>query len=125
VTGVADQGAEWPPSIDVLGTRVSAINLTEAAEAIEDWVQRGERRYVCVANVHSVMEAHRDPRLREVMNGSGLTTPDGMPLVWLLKHAGYNTVSRVYGPDLLLEVCERSMAIGLRHFFLGGAAPPR
>lgn len=122
VTDGAEQGAgREPPSIDVLGTRISAINLTEAAQAIEGWIRSREHRYVCVANVHSVMEAYRDPRLRQVMNGSGLTTPDGMPLVWLLKHAGYDRASRVYGPDLMLTVCERSVAIGLRHFFLGGA----
>lgn len=121
MTGPARPRTERPPSIDVLGTQISAINLTDAAEAIEDWIGRRERRYVCVANVHSVMEAHRDPGLRRVMNGSGLTTPDGMPLVWLLKHAGYDRASRVYGPDLLLEVCQRSVATGRRHFFLGGA----
>lgn len=121
MTGIAGQRTERPPSIDVLGTQISAINLAEAAEAIDDWIGRGERRYVCVANVHSVMEAHRDPELRRVMNGSGLTTPDGMPLVWLLKHAGYDRASRVYGPDLLLEVCRRSVVTDHRHFFLGGA----
>jgi N-acetylglucosaminyldiphosphoundecaprenol N-acetyl-beta-D-mannosaminyltransferase len=110
-----------PPRLDVLGTGISAIDLATAVDVIEDWVERGERRYVCVANVHSVMEAYRDPSLREVMNRSGLTTPDGMPLVWLLEHAGHRPVSRVYGPDLLLEVCRRSAATGHRHFFLGGA----
>lgn len=123
MTDVAGQRTERePPSIDVLGTRISAINATEAAEGIEAWIRRGERRYVCVANVHSVMEAYRNPGLRQVMNGSGLTTPDGMPLVWLLKHAGYEQASRVYGPDLMLDVCQRSVALGLRHFFLGGGA---
>ena len=110
-----------PPRLDVLGTGISAIDLATAVEVIERWIGRGERRYVCVANVHSVMEAYRDPTLRRVMNQSGLTTPDGMPLVWLLEHAGHRPVSRVYGPDLVLEMCRRSAATGHRHFFLGGA----
>lgn len=109
------------PGVDVLGTVVSAINLADAVETIEGWIGRGEHRYVCVANVHSVMEAFRDPTLRQVMNGSGLTTPDGMPLVWLLKHAGHHRASRVYGPDLMLDVCQRSLETGWRHYFLGGA----
>jgi N-acetylglucosaminyldiphosphoundecaprenol N-acetyl-beta-D-mannosaminyltransferase len=110
-----------PPRLDVLGTGISAIDLATAVQIIEGWIERGERQYVCVANVHSVMEAYRDESLRRVMNESGLTTPDGMPLVWLLTHAGHQPVSRVYGPDLLLEVCRRSAATGHRHFFLGGA----
>ena len=28
------------------------------------------------------MESQRDPELRDIHNRSGLTTPDGMPLVW-------------------------------------------
>lgn len=108
------------PRLDILGTGISAINPVDAQETIDGWIARGERRYVCVANVHSVMEAHRDPLLRTVMNGSGLTTPDGMPLVWLLRHAGHANASRVYGPDLMLDVCRRSVAAGHRHFFLGG-----
>jgi N-acetylglucosaminyldiphosphoundecaprenol N-acetyl-beta-D-mannosaminyltransferase len=109
------------PRLDVLGTGISAINRSDAVDAVEGWIDAGTRKYVCVANVHSVMEAYRSPELRRVMNGSGLTTPDGMPLVWLLRSAGHEGVSRVYGPDLLLDVCERSAVTGWNHFFLGGA----
>ena len=39
-----------------------------------------------------------------------------MPLVWL----GPPGVERVYGPDLMLAVCDAGRARGLRHFFYGG-----
>jgi N-acetylglucosaminyldiphosphoundecaprenol N-acetyl-beta-D-mannosaminyltransferase len=29
-------------------------------------------------------------------------------------------VSRVYGPDLMLAICDRGRARGVRHFFYGG-----
>jgi N-acetylglucosaminyldiphosphoundecaprenol N-acetyl-beta-D-mannosaminyltransferase len=41
-----------------------------------------------------------------------------MPLVWLLRKAGYSHVDRVYGPDLLLALARRG---GYRHYFYGGA----
>jgi N-acetylglucosaminyldiphosphoundecaprenol N-acetyl-beta-D-mannosaminyltransferase len=40
-----------------------------------------------------------------------------MPLVWL----GPRGVERVYGPDLMLAVCDAGRAVGLRHFLCGGA----
>jgi N-acetylglucosaminyldiphosphoundecaprenol N-acetyl-beta-D-mannosaminyltransferase len=40
-----------------------------------------------------------------------------MPLVWL----GPRGVERVYGPDLMLAVCDAGRAIGLRHYFYGGS----
>jgi N-acetylglucosaminyldiphosphoundecaprenol N-acetyl-beta-D-mannosaminyltransferase len=67
------------------------------------------------------MECRRDLGLRRVFNASGLTTPDGMGIVWLLRLLGHSQVRRVYGPDLLLATCELSLRRGYRHFFYGGA----
>jgi len=49
-----------------------------------------------------------------------LNTPDGMPLVWIGRLSGFREMDRVYGPDLLLEVCRASESAGWRHFFYGG-----
>jgi len=48
--------------------------------------------------------------------------PDGMPLVWLGRGQGHRQVTRVYGPDLMLAVCDAGRATGLTHYFFGGAA---
>jgi len=101
---------------------VSAIDMGQALSVIQGWIARGERQYVCVTGVHGVMESQRDPELRRIHNTAGLVTPDGMPLVWLARRAGFQHVDRVYGPDLMLACCELSVAHGYRHFFYGGAA---
>ena len=67
------------------------------------------------------MECYDDLHLRAIYNTAGLVTPDGMPMVWLSRLNGYKQVDRVYGPDLMLEVCERSLERGYRHYFLGGS----
>jgi N-acetylglucosaminyldiphosphoundecaprenol N-acetyl-beta-D-mannosaminyltransferase len=101
-----------------LGVGVSAINMALALETIEGWITRREAHYVCVTNVHSIMECQRDPALRRVYNAAGLVTPDGMPLVWLCRLAGLSHVRRVYGPDLMLALC--ALSPGHRHFLYGG-----
>jgi N-acetylglucosaminyldiphosphoundecaprenol N-acetyl-beta-D-mannosaminyltransferase len=101
-----------------LGVGVSAINMALALETIEGWISRREAHYICVTNVHSIMECQRDPALRRVYNAAGLVTPDGMPLVWLCRMAGLGHVGRVYGPDLMLTLCASSP--GYRHFLYGG-----
>jgi N-acetylglucosaminyldiphosphoundecaprenol N-acetyl-beta-D-mannosaminyltransferase len=106
--------------VDVLGVGVSAIDMEQALVAIQGWIARGERQYVCVTGVHGVMESQRDPELRRIHNAAGLVTPDGMPLVWLARRAGFPHVDRVYGPDLMLACCDRSVRLGYRHFFYGG-----
>ncbi len=109
------------PRANILGVEVSAINMAMALRAIEGWIARREPRYICITGVHGVMESQRDEELRRIHNAAGLVTPDGMPLVWLSRRMGFRHVERVYGPDLLLAVCERSIAWGSRHFFYGGA----
>lgn len=110
-----------PPRVDVLGTGVSAIDMDDALRIVGGWIAEGRDSYVCVTGVHGVMESRRDGALRDVYDGAGLVTPDGMPLVWLCRAAGFPHVGRVYGPDLLLALAEAGVARGYRHFFYGGA----
>ena len=101
----------------VLGQRVDATSYTDATERILRWAKQGESRYVCLANVHMVMEGWDDPDFREIINRGDLVTPDGVPLVWCLHALGVPSANRVYGPDLTLHVCEaaakQQLPIGL------------
>jgi N-acetylglucosaminyldiphosphoundecaprenol N-acetyl-beta-D-mannosaminyltransferase len=106
---------------DVLGVGVSAVDMASAVAQIATWIERGERHYVCVTGVHGVMESQRDPDLRRIHNQSGLTTPDGMPMVWAGHWAGLPDVRRVYGPDLMLSLCEVAAQRRWSSYFYGGA----
>jgi N-acetylglucosaminyldiphosphoundecaprenol N-acetyl-beta-D-mannosaminyltransferase len=107
--------------LNVLGVGISAIDIGQAIETIDGWIERRESHYVCVTGVHGVMESQRDETLRGIHNRAGLVTPDGMPLVWLSRLQGLRHVGRVYGPDLMLACCAHSLSKGYRHFFYGGA----
>jgi N-acetylglucosaminyldiphosphoundecaprenol N-acetyl-beta-D-mannosaminyltransferase len=54
------------------------------------------------------------------LNHSFLNTPDGMPMVWMGKLQGFSQMDRVYGPDLMLRVCEWTQTRGYKHFLYGG-----
>ena len=109
-----------PARVNILGVGVSAINMDMAVSLFDAWIAQREQQYVCVTGVHGVMESQRDPALRAILCRSGLTTPDGMPLVWLSKLQGFRHVERVYGPDLMLAICARSLEKEYRHFLYGG-----
>ncbi len=105
---------------NVLGVGVHAIDLPRAADIIESAVRGGTKGYVCLTGVHGVMEAQRDPRFREILHRALLVAPDGMPTVWVGRWQGNFMMKRVFGPDLMLEVCRRSVGTGTRHFLYGG-----
>lgn len=105
---------------NVLGVGVHAINMEQAVATIDLAVRNRRKGYVCVTGVHGVMEAQSDSKFKEILNNSLLTTPDGMPTVWVGRLQGFQSMDRVYGPDLMLEVCRLSEERGYTHFFYGG-----
>lgn len=108
--------------VNVLGVGVSAINIPMALAQLDRWIrEKTTKTYVTVTGVHGVMESQRDENIRRMHNQAGMVTPDGMPLVWLGKMAGHSDMDRVYGPDLMLAVMEKSVGAGYRHYFYGGA----
>ena len=109
------------PRYHLLGTGISAVNLTTACGAVLAAIDAQRAGYVCTADVRAVDLAAEDPVFRAHLNGSLLTTPDGMPLVWLGRLLGHRSVDRVYGPDLMLALCAATAATGQTHFFYGGA----
>jgi len=107
--------------VNVLGIGISALNLDLAVARVAQALEQKTRGYVCVTGVHGVSEAQRDPDLRTILNRAFLNTPDGMPMVWMGRLQGFGHMGRVYGPDLMLRVCELSCARGYTHFLYGGA----
>ena len=107
--------------VNVLGVGLSVLNLRTALAAIADAIARRQKGYICVTGVHGVMEAQDDAAFKNILNDAFLCTPDGMPMVWAGWLRGQREMSRVYGPDLMLEVCAWSETSGARHFFYGGA----
>lgn len=107
--------------VNILGVQVSAINMAEAVQSVSEWIAHRDPHYVCVTPAHGIMDCQNNPELQRIFNHSGLITPDGMAIVWLLKLRGYEHVERVYGPDLMLAVCAYGIEHNWRHFFYGGA----
>ena len=105
---------------NILGVGVSSLDIPAAVSAIEQWISRRERQYVCITSVHGIIESQYDESLRRIHNNAGMVTADGMPLVWVSRLMGFHRTNRVYGPDLMLAVCERAQQRGFSHFFYGG-----
>jgi N-acetylglucosaminyldiphosphoundecaprenol N-acetyl-beta-D-mannosaminyltransferase len=107
--------------VNVLGVGVSVLNLQTALDEIAAAIRARRKGYICVTGVHGVMEAQNDEAFRAILNNAFLCTPDGMPMVWAGKLNGHSEMRRVYGPDLMLDVCAWSETSDCRHFFFGGA----
>jgi len=115
-------GEQSIPEETILGVKVNVLTMDRTIQKISEWVENQDPHYVCCVPAHSIMDCVAQHNLRKVFLNSGLCTPDGMAVVWLLKWRGHPQVERVYGPDLFLAVCRAGLDRRWRHYFFGGAA---
>ncbi len=106
--------------VNILGVGISAVSMQSALDQTDAFLGSGQQGYVCVTGVHGIMEAQADERFRQILNKSFMSTPDGMPTVWLGHLRGFKRMTRVYGPDYMVNLCQRSVERGYRHFLYGG-----
>ena len=103
----------------VLGVPIDVVARVEAINRLIGWARLRQSAYVTICNVHVVVTASRDPAYRSVISDSDMATPDGAPIAWMLRRLGYRNQPRISGPDLMWELCERSVQERLPVFFYG------
>jgi len=103
----------------ILGIRVDRTSYTDTTNRVIAWATSGDYRYVSVANVHMIMEAYDSDDFRKIVNKADIVTPDGMPLVLMLRILGLKNQPRVYGPTLMKHICEASARDGVSVGFYG------
>ncbi len=108
-------------SCSVLGVRIDEVDYDRAVDLVLKWGRTASSRYVCITNVHVVMEAHDDPAFGRIINDADMVAVDGVPVVWASRGLGLARQSRVFGPEIVLRVCEAAAREGLPVAFYGGA----
>lgn len=103
----------------VRGINVAAIDVATATDLIGQLATTARGVYVTVTGAHGIVESVYDDRVREAHQRASIVVPDGVPLVWLGRLIGYNSIGRVYGPDLMSSIFSRTELRQLRHFFYG------
>lgn len=107
--------------VDILGVKVNLVDYRETIANMEDAIHRRGQLTIAFVNVHSIMTAQKDTELKNAINNSSLSVPDGMPLVWISKWTDTPLSERVYGPDLFKYFCELSQNRRYSHFFYGSS----
>jgi len=104
----------------VLDTFVDCIDWNQALRTLHRWARFRQSRYVCCCNVHSVISVRRDAAVHRAVCEADMVTPDGMPIVWMLRKLGCPGQERINGPDLMWNLC--ALAARQRHsIFLYGS----
>ena len=108
---------------NVLGVQIDAVDYAGAVERIVAGAKARQPFSVSALAVHGLMTGVLDPAHRHRLNRFDLLAPDGQAVRWSLNGL-YRTrlPDRVYGPNLMLRLCERAAEEGLPIFLYGGTA---
>ena len=107
------------PKKQVLNCPITALHFEEQIFLLLKWAKTRESRIVCLANVHMLMEAYWHKKFATVLKSADIVTPDGMPLVWMLRQMRMYSQDRVAGMDVFLRLCELSSQSNVSVFFVG------
>lgn len=107
------------PTVNIIGSPVTALPFDAQIKKILEWARSYESKVICVANVHMLMEAHWNSEFSSVLKSADIVTPDGMPLVWMMKLMGVREQNRVAGMEIFLALCQLAAEQNISIFFLG------
>jgi exopolysaccharide biosynthesis WecB/TagA/CpsF family protein len=108
--------------VDLFGVGYTPTTYQEASDAIIQAASQNLAGVVACHAVHAVVTCSTDVELKEKVNQFDMLTPDGQPVRWGLNLLyGADLPDRVYGPELMLRLCERAAATGIPVYFYGGS----
>ena len=107
------------PKKEVINVPITCLPFDEQMMLIWRWAKMRSSKAVCLANVHMVMEANQKPSFKKVLQQADLVTPDGKPLVLMLRRLGILNQNQVPGMEVFLYLCELAENTGISIYFLG------
>jgi N-acetylglucosaminyldiphosphoundecaprenol N-acetyl-beta-D-mannosaminyltransferase len=110
----------WPAKHEVIGVPVSTTDYAEAVELLTAAARQHRPTIATALAVHGTVEASHDPALLAQIASFDLVLPDGQPVRWALNLLFHRKLrDRVYGPELMLHLCNRAAAEGIGVYLYG------
>ena len=107
------------PTVKILGVKIADINMPWLMRFTDENLKALSGDYICVANVHTTVNAYGNAEFLSVQNGGIMAIPDGGPLSGVGRRRGAKQIERTTGPDYMGEIFKVSAQKGYRHYFYG------
>ena len=109
---------------NILGILIDAVDYDAAVRRVLEAAHAGRPLSVTALAVHGLMTGVMDRTHKYRLNQFDLIVPDGQPVRWALNRLHRSQlVDRVYGPNLMLKVCEQAAKESVPIFLLGADQP--
>lgn len=111
----------FPPRYPVAGVLVSGVTYADATASIIEAARIEQPALVAATSVHGLTMAAINAAFGEQLNAFDMLTPDGQPVRWSLNLLhDLRLGDRVYGPTLMLHLCQVAARENLPVYLYGG-----
>ena len=104
----------------IIGLNVTTLSYNQIIASLIKEALSGISSYVCVSNVHMLIEAYKDSNFSQIVNNAKYVTTDGMPLVKAVQWLYNIPQERAAGMDLLPDLLKCSEDKNIKVLFYGG-----
>lgn len=101
-------------NFSIVGLGINLLNLDEVKHFLINYDYK-KPGYICLPDSHVINLAYKNKKLRDIINQSTLTLPDGKPIEIYAKANGHKNATTVSGYWL----CKKLLNTNLTHFFYG------
>jgi N-acetylglucosaminyldiphosphoundecaprenol N-acetyl-beta-D-mannosaminyltransferase len=117
-----DKPVPLPPSMSVLGVRVSPFDsYPHALACIEERIRSRQKTFCVAINPEKVYRAMHDPDLRALLASTDIGICDGIGVALAARLLYGKSLPRCTGVDLFLELAGLAAKAGFKVFLLGAA----
>lgn len=107
-------------TVDILGIPVDKVRIQDALDKLNSFLNEDTLHTIYTPNAEIMMDALRDPHLKQILCEADMLVPDGAGVVLASKILGTALPEKVPGFDLLKSAFNLGKERKIRFFFFGG-----
>ncbi len=110
-------------SVSILGVFISLVTNQTVIPLIFKLLEHKLQLHIVTPNPEHIIQAQSSPEFKAVLNKADFAVPDGIGVVWAVRHlypGEARRVERVTGTDLMVKLCEVAAARGWKVGLIGG-----
>lgn len=110
---------KYQDRVNIIGVPISAVNMEECLEFIDENFNKLSGEYICASNVHTTVMAHENNEYLKAQSESAISLPDGKPLSVVGKKKGFVNMEKVTGTHFMQNIFTDKRFADKRHYFYG------
>jgi N-acetylglucosaminyldiphosphoundecaprenol N-acetyl-beta-D-mannosaminyltransferase len=109
-----------PEKIDIHGVMIDNVTMEEALDKVLSMLEGQTPQKIFTPNSEIIMQATRDPELRDILNSAELIVPDGAGVILASRIMKNELKEKVSGIDLVRQIFANTKKRPASFFILGG-----